>query len=1075
MLNQSKTTRTFRFVEIATATILSIGALAGSAQAQKRTDPKKLVEAMQKALDYRAKMRPATFLGGGSGGSGGVVANGVNITYTGRTWAAMGPRRLTPGDPNYLGPQTYGTEGGFLAGRVNAIAWDPANEAPSYLYAATVAGGIWRVTLDPDGRPTPAPDGKPAWEPLSDFSFPTLRTSSIAVDPTNPRILYAGTGNFQAGAVNRTVGTSNNAASVGIMKSVNRGTTWFNIGRAEMAGAAVSGIVIDPDNPKIVVATTGNGTNAAIWRSTNSGTTWTRVTPSGVTGQWSAIRIYSPYSKLTGATPRPYFASCVGQGIYRSEDRGATWTKINAPLRYNLAGAGTTLLGEPSSIDIGTVYVMDANSAFSDGRIFRGVRRKSPAGAYLRDYDWTDITGSFPTSDGAGNNWARSHYGYLLSSIPVLLPSPDNPFVLLPSDVLYGGARTLAGSSPIGKSTLASPTWENITSSASQFSLAHAFKFDLKSSPFDLSTSVLATEGGIYRLSYNRDLSPNTSVVRSLNEGLEIAQVFFADFHPTNSTRAIAGTSALGMIRPKLSDTTLQSWESVPTNNENNTPISGPSSMTAYMGPAVYDPVDPRIQYTVTGGDENAGFGNILRTTDNWASFTNISPDQVVGLDANGAPLYPFPFNFEPSSGTVTGYATLKSDLAARGGTFPFLKMSPSAQNDTNPLGSPNGNQPVLFVATSKVWRYDPPPAAKREATPSTPPKPLSIKGRWRPIGDLTLGNNGLVCSMDIGRGVSFTRGGGNVLPGARMVVGSTVGEVWATAAAGSGNSTARDFNPVATTADDTSSQAVWRNITANLPAGVPVTSISQNPNNPGDYLVTLGGVGVNHVWRCQDIAANNILWTPQDGLGDAGSYLNLPDVPVYGIVRDPADPVNTWFLATEIGVFTTTDKGSTWFDATAPLGLPPVECTAIQITDLPDNSRYLNVATNGRGLWRFNLKDAVENKLSPRLSTTFTLTRSDPEIFAVLTIKNASDPDVGPAENVQITVSSIKVGGTTQGTTVALPVALGTIGKGASKSVTLRYPSSVGKAGSAADFTVTYTYADAVDPVTTTVRTRLP
>jgi hypothetical protein len=240
------------------------------------------------------------------------------------------------------------------------------------------------------------------------------------------------------------------------------------------------------------------------------------------------------------------------------------------------------------------------------------------------------------------------------------------------------------------------------------------------------------------------------------------------------------------------------------------------------------------------------------------------------------------------------------------------------------------------------------------------------------------------------------------------------------------------------------------------------------------------------HVYRLQDTTANNILWTPQDGLNDWNDperkYLNLPNVPVYGIVRDPDDPVNTWFVATEIGVFTTTDKGSTWFDATSPLGLPPVECTAIRLMDLPGNLRYLNVATNGRGLWRFDLKDAVEQKLPPALTTSFTLSRSGDKVFAVYKFTNSTATGVGPAENVVVTASSIKASATTVATTTPLTISLGAIGKGQSKYVTLEYPATAGtppvivlKSGSAADLSVSYTFAGNPAGTIDKVRTRLP
>ena len=64
-----------------------------------------------------------------------------------------------------------------------------------------------------------------------------------------------------------------------------------------------------------------------------------------------------------------------------------------------------------------------------------------------------------------------------------------------------------------------------------------------------------------------------------------------------------------------------------------------------------------------------------------------------------------------------------------------------------------------------------------------------------------------------------------------------------------------------------------WREITATQFAGRPITGISVNPLNTGDILVCLGGTATagfsGRVYRCQDITAQNIVFTDQSGLAD--------------------------------------------------------------------------------------------------------------------------------------------------------------------------------------------------------------
>jgi hypothetical protein len=70
-------------------------------------------------------------------------------------------------------------------------------------------------------------------------------------------------------------------------------------------------------------------------------------------------------------------------------------------------------------------------------------------------------------------------------------------------------------------------------------------------------------------------------------------------------------------------------------------------------------------------------------------------------------------------------------------------------------------------------------------------------------------------------------------------------------------------------------------------------------------------------------------------------------------VERDPFDPTSTWYVGTDIGVFMTTDGGSTWANATQPMGLPPVHVQHLQYVP---GTGYLNAATWGQGIWRVRL-----------------------------------------------------------------------------------------------------------------------
>src|SRR5262249_52409923 len=153
-------------------------------------------------------------------------------------WEFIGPQNLPVPNRIYNGDSP-------IIGRVNAMAFDPVTSGTFYLASAT--GGVWKTT-----------DSGTTWKPLSD-NWPSLQTSSLAIDPQNHNTIYVGTGDFDGSS----------GYSFGIMKTTDGGATWTNQGKTKFSYLAVSAIVVDPENSSIVTVTTGRGRNywGYIWRS----------------------------------------------------------------------------------------------------------------------------------------------------------------------------------------------------------------------------------------------------------------------------------------------------------------------------------------------------------------------------------------------------------------------------------------------------------------------------------------------------------------------------------------------------------------------------------------------------------------------------------------------------------------------------------------------------------------------------------------------------------------------------------------------------------------------------------------
>src|SRR5512135_2599465 len=104
----------------------------------------------------------------------------------------------------YVGPPS--------AGRFSAIAGIPG-DTKTY-YAGAASGGVWKTT-----------DGAQTWEPVFD-SQPAQAIGALAVSPSNPSIVWAGTG--EAWAIRDA-----DVMGDGMYKSTDGGATWTNTGLAE--------------------------------------------------------------------------------------------------------------------------------------------------------------------------------------------------------------------------------------------------------------------------------------------------------------------------------------------------------------------------------------------------------------------------------------------------------------------------------------------------------------------------------------------------------------------------------------------------------------------------------------------------------------------------------------------------------------------------------------------------------------------------------------------------------------------------------------------------------------------------
>ncbi|MBX7185211.1 MAG: proprotein convertase P-domain-containing protein [Vicinamibacteria bacterium] len=127
------------------------------------------------------------------------------------------------------------------------------------------------------------------------------------------------------------------------------------------------------------------------------------------------------------------------------------------------------------------------------------------------------------------------------------------------------------------------------------------------------------------------------------------------------------------------------------------------------------------------------------------------------------------------------------------------------------------------------------------------------------------------------------------------------------------------------------------------------VNRVVFDPNDKNVAYFTYGGYGLAagaHVFKNSNLSATPTAWV--------ASGSGIPDVPVNSIVVDPQDS-NRLYVATDIGVYGSTDAGATWNPVGA--GLPRV---AVFDLAIQNQSRTLRIATHGRGMWELTIPGTV-------------------------------------------------------------------------------------------------------------------
>lgn len=484
---------------------------------------------------------------------------------------------------------------GNIGGRTRALLVNPRN--PEIMYAAGVAGGVWKTT-----------DGGKLWQPLTDF-LPTLAVCALAFDPTNPDVIYAGTGEgyFNADATR----------GAGIFRSFDGGNTWRQLEGTRTANFHyVNDIVISRINPNRLYAATRFG----VMRSLDGGGTWTAVVNESLNGGCSdlAIRTDQPTDVVFAACGIPTNIRTPGNVqalIYRNDNASALgqWEVVHTE-----AGMSRTSLAiAPSNQNV--IYAASSENGASGmphslHAVFRSTnggeanswsKVNNSQGDRLNSALFTNPIWAFQSDCRAGGVNQFFAQGWFDNVIAV---DPLN------ESIVWVGGIDLFRSDDGGVNWGMASFWhEPKTNARYVHADQHVIVFHPQFNGSSNRTMFVGNDGGIFRTENARaqtvtgNRAPCSSASgkitwASLNNGYEVTQFYHGAAFP-NGTRYLGGAQDNGVILGSDVDGT-NGWREL---------LSGDGGYVAV------DPYNTNIIYASTNGL------SLMKSTDSGGSFRPVT------------------------------------------------------------------------------------------------------------------------------------------------------------------------------------------------------------------------------------------------------------------------------------------------------------------------------------------------------------------------------------------------------------------------------------------------------------------
>ena len=624
-----------------------------------------------------------------------------------------------------------------VGGRISDIEFNPVNT--SIVYASAATGGVFKST-----------NMGYNWTPIFDGQA-NLSIGDIGIDPSNPDIIYVGTGEANGG--------HNNFPGGGIYKSTDAGDSWQLMGLENTV--SIGRVVVDPSNSnRVFVAAVGSyftpNPERGVYRSDDGGETWENVLfISDSTGAIDIIIDPLNPSRLMAAmwerVRRPNGSHLHGEssGLYKSLDGGDSWELIESamlpdPQNENVGRIGIGLCASQPDF----VYTL-----FTDGSYYSGLFMSDDFGL-----TWTDADPNHKIVNGTAS------FSWYFGQVRV---HPTNPYIVFALDVAY--MRSADGGI----------SWPIIYGYGGGPSDFHVDQHALAINPDDPDFIISGNDGGM-------NISTDGGFYFSKVAELPITQFYEIGLDKNFPERLYGGTQDNGTLRTLSGD--LNDWDRIyggdgfytivdhtdsdiifaesqwgnlgkSTNGGNDfwyaTAGINEDDPTNWSTPVIMDPNNHNILYY--------GTNRVYQTTNGANSWQSISPDLTDGLNGTRwgslTTIGVSPVNSDIIwAGTSDSYVWVSTD---NGSTWDDVTDDMPERTVTRIIADPF-EENTAYVTFSGLRWVDPEPHVFRTTDAGQNWEDISSNLPDAPINGFAvdpIDNNYLFVGTDLGAYFSFNKG----------------------------------------------------------------------------------------------------------------------------------------------------------------------------------------------------------------------------------------------------------------------------------------------------------------------------